>query len=126
LAAWSLGLEQYEAAFRENAIDETILPSLTTEDQKAKSARASSVRSDAGCLSNGVNILVLSSLNRHSHRREPTVGKVDMGLGSDRLWLSHHESGKDRCQGTLRQNLRGRAADRPRSPGSCTRCEDVG
>ena len=30
----SLGLEQYEAAFRENAINETLLPSLTAEDLK--------------------------------------------------------------------------------------------
>ena len=29
-----LGLEQYEAAFRENAIDDTVLPSLTAEDLK--------------------------------------------------------------------------------------------
>src|ERR1700760_3932112 len=29
-----LGLEQYEAAFRENKIDDTILPKLTTEDLK--------------------------------------------------------------------------------------------
>ena len=29
-----LGLEQYEVAFRENNIDSTILPSLTTEDLK--------------------------------------------------------------------------------------------
>ncbi|MCP3462927.1 adenylate/guanylate cyclase domain-containing protein [Bradyrhizobium sp. CCGUVB23] len=29
-----LGLEQYEAAFRENAIDDSILPSLTAEDLK--------------------------------------------------------------------------------------------
>ena len=29
-----LGLEQYEAAFRENNIDDAILPSLTTEDLK--------------------------------------------------------------------------------------------
>src|ERR1700676_2805555 len=29
-----LGLEQYEAAFRENRIDETVLPSLTAEDLK--------------------------------------------------------------------------------------------
>src|ERR1700682_2133851 len=36
LAGWlrSLGLEQYEAAFRENAIDDTVLPSLTAEDLK--------------------------------------------------------------------------------------------
>jgi hypothetical protein len=29
-----LGLEQYEAAFRENDIDDTVLPSLTAEDLK--------------------------------------------------------------------------------------------
>ena len=36
LGAWlrNLGLEQYEAAFRENAIDDTVLPSLTAEDLK--------------------------------------------------------------------------------------------
>jgi hypothetical protein len=30
----SLGLEQYEAAFRENAIDDTVLLNLTAEDLK--------------------------------------------------------------------------------------------
>ena len=30
----SLGLGQYEAVFRENEIDETVLPSLTAEDLK--------------------------------------------------------------------------------------------
>ena len=36
LGGWlrSLGLEQYEAAFRENAIDDTVLPTLTAEDLK--------------------------------------------------------------------------------------------
>src|SRR5215472_13433630 len=36
LGGWlrSLGLAQYEAAFRENAINEAILPKLTTEDLK--------------------------------------------------------------------------------------------
>ena len=36
LGGWlrSLGLEQYEAAFRENAIDEAVLPKLTPEDLK--------------------------------------------------------------------------------------------
>jgi class 3 adenylate cyclase/tetratricopeptide (TPR) repeat protein len=36
LEGWlrSLGLEQYEEAFRENAIDDTVLPSLTAEDLK--------------------------------------------------------------------------------------------
>ena len=30
----SLGLEQYETAFRENFVDEKVLPSLTSEDLK--------------------------------------------------------------------------------------------
>ena len=30
----SLGLGQYEAAFRDNEIDETVLPNLTAEDLK--------------------------------------------------------------------------------------------
>src|SRR6201984_367841 len=36
LGGWlrGLGLEQYEAAFRENKIDDTVLPSLTAEDLK--------------------------------------------------------------------------------------------
>src|SRR5215467_7391952 len=36
LGGWlrSLGLERYEAAFRENDIDETVLPNLTAEDLK--------------------------------------------------------------------------------------------
>ena len=36
LGGWlrSLGLEQYEAAFRQNAIDDSVLPSLTAEDLK--------------------------------------------------------------------------------------------
>ena len=36
MASWlrSLGLEQYEAAFRENGVDETVLPKLTAEDVK--------------------------------------------------------------------------------------------
>jgi hypothetical protein len=36
LAVWlrSVGLQQYKAAFRENAITEKLLPSLTAEDLK--------------------------------------------------------------------------------------------
>jgi SAM domain (Sterile alpha motif) len=36
MLAWlrSLGLEQYEAAFRDNAITEKVLPTLTAEDLK--------------------------------------------------------------------------------------------
>ena len=36
IASWlhSLGLQQYETAFRDNAIDMVVLPELTTEDLK--------------------------------------------------------------------------------------------
>jgi class 3 adenylate cyclase len=36
LGAWlrSLGLERYEATFRENEIDDTVLPTVTAEDLK--------------------------------------------------------------------------------------------
>ena len=36
VGAWlrELGLEQYEAAFRENAVDAEVLPRLTTDDLK--------------------------------------------------------------------------------------------
>ena len=36
LGGWlrSLGLERYEAAFRENEIDDAVLPNLTAEDLK--------------------------------------------------------------------------------------------
>ena len=36
IAAWlhSLGMQQYEAAFRDNAIDERVLPNLKAEDLK--------------------------------------------------------------------------------------------
>ena len=36
----SLGLGKYEASFRENEIDETILPGLTAEDLKDRQLRA--------------------------------------------------------------------------------------
>jgi hypothetical protein len=37
IAAWlhGLGLQQYEQAFRQNAIDDAVLPELTAEDLKA-------------------------------------------------------------------------------------------
>jgi hypothetical protein len=31
---WSLGLGKYEAVFRENEVDEAVLPDLTAEDLK--------------------------------------------------------------------------------------------
>ena len=34
---WRLALEQYEAVFRENRIDNTVLPNLAAQDLKAES-----------------------------------------------------------------------------------------
>jgi hypothetical protein len=43
LGGWlrGLGLERYEAAFRDNEIDETVLPNLTAEDLKDLGSRLS-------------------------------------------------------------------------------------
>ena len=45
LVAWlrSLGLGTYEVAFRENEIDETVLPSLTHENLKELGVTASGI-----------------------------------------------------------------------------------
>ena len=43
----SLGLGKYEAAFRENEIDETVLPSLTAEDLKELGVTALGHRREA-------------------------------------------------------------------------------
>jgi len=43
IAAWlhSLGMQRYEAAFRENAIDAAVLPELTADDLKEPRGQAS-------------------------------------------------------------------------------------
>jgi hypothetical protein len=45
----SLGLGKYEAAFRENEIDKTILPDLTADDLKELGKRRSAPPQAAGC-----------------------------------------------------------------------------
>src|SRR5215471_21059644 len=67
VAVWlrSLGLGQFEVAFRENAIDETVLPNLTAEDLKELGVAAvghrrklldaiAVLRTDAGGKTSGV------------------------------------------------------------------------
>ena len=44
----SLGLERYEAAFRENEIDQTVLASLTAEDLKEIKAALSNLTVHGG------------------------------------------------------------------------------
>jgi SAM domain (Sterile alpha motif) len=43
----SLGLGRYEAAFRENEIDETVLPGLTAEDLKELGVSAPGAQAQA-------------------------------------------------------------------------------
>jgi SAM domain (Sterile alpha motif) len=45
----SLGLGKYEAAFRENEIDETVLPNLTAEDLKELGVASLGQRSSSRC-----------------------------------------------------------------------------
>jgi SAM domain (Sterile alpha motif) len=54
VASWlrSLGLEQYEAAFRENAITEKLLPSLTAEDLKDLGVSFGGVQCGRCCIAN--------------------------------------------------------------------------
>ena len=53
LGVWlrSLGLERYEGAFRENEIDETVLPNLTAEDLKDLASRLSGIAASCSTLS---------------------------------------------------------------------------
>ena len=58
----SLGLGKYEAAFRENEIDETVLPSLTHETLKELGVTALSTTSGAFVCLNGLSFVRLLSL----------------------------------------------------------------
>ena len=57
-----LGLERYEAAFRENEIDEKVLPSLTAEDLKELGVKALGHRRSA-CGKDGERAAARSSLD---------------------------------------------------------------
>ena len=77
----SLGLEQYEAAFRENEIDETVLPSLTHETLKELGVTAvghrlklldaiAALRGDASSKSPSVDAATTSRLQAHVPKTE--------------------------------------------------------
>ena len=76
----SLGLGRYEAAFRENAIDETVLPSLTAEDLKELGVTAlghrrklldaiTALRSDASGKASSADVLTNQRIPIHSLAR---------------------------------------------------------
>src|SRR6476646_8660188 len=97
----SLGLGKYEAAFRENEIDETVLPSLTHETLKELGVTAvghrlklldaiAALRSDEGAktaLAEGATISATSSASPaadRAERRQVTVMFSDL-VGSTAL-----------------------------------------
>jgi class 3 adenylate cyclase len=103
VAVWlrSLGLEQYEAAFRENEIDETVLPSLTHEILKELGVTAighrlklldavAALRDDKGGKATSVAALTTSSVpsaaskDIAAERRQVTVMFSDL-VGSTAL-----------------------------------------
>ena len=99
LGGWlrCLGLEQYEAAFRENAIDDSVLPSLTAEDLKELGVDAvghrrkllnaiAALRADANAKATPSDSLATidTSAKESAERRLLTVMFVDL-VGSTAL-----------------------------------------
>src|SRR6185436_13140483 len=102
LGGWlrGLGLGKYEAAFRENEIDETVLPSLTEEHLKQLGVTAlghrvklldaiAALRGDASVKSPSVDVATTSSLpsahrEDRAERRQVTVMFSDL-VGSTAL-----------------------------------------
>ena len=101
VAVWlrSLGLGKYEAAFRENEIDETVLPSLTAEDLKELGVAAlghrrklldaiAALRADAGSKPPSADVATTSSTpsapEDRAERRQVTVMFSDL-VGSTAL-----------------------------------------
>src|SRR6476619_3479437 len=92
LGGWlrSLGLERYEAAFRENEIDETVLPSLTHETLKELGVAAVGHRLkllDAIAALRGDASQQTPSVTAAPARRSaatPTVAPVAEGVGERR------------------------------------------
>ena len=97
LGGWllSLGLEQYEAAFRDNAIDEALLPTLTAQDLKdlgivSVGHRRKLLNAIAALLANSLaapleeHSLVDAPLPEEAERRQVTVMFADL-VGSTAL-----------------------------------------
>jgi class 3 adenylate cyclase/predicted ATPase len=97
VGAWlrSLGLERYEAAFRENEIDETVLPALTAEDLKDLGVvvvghrrklldAIAALRADAKAPLPDVDLTIDRSPKEDAERRQVTVMFSDL-VGSTAL-----------------------------------------
>ena len=66
----SLGLGKYEAAFRENEIDETVLPSLTPEDLKELGVTALRA-SPSSCSMPSLLCATTRACRHHQSRQHP-------------------------------------------------------
>ncbi|HUC66991.1 MAG TPA: hypothetical protein VMA53_16240, partial [Stellaceae bacterium] len=97
LGGWlrSLGLDQYEAAFRENEIDATVLPRLTAEDLKDLGVgivghrrklldAIAALRADAEATAPAAAAPSGASAPSHAERRQVTVMFSDL-VGSTAL-----------------------------------------
>ena len=96
----SLGLGKYEAAFRENDIDETVLPSLTHETLKELGVASighrvklldaiAALRDGAGGKTPSIDVATTSSAPRdRAERRQVTVMFSDL-VGSNGAFGAH-------------------------------------
>ena len=134
IAVWlrSLGLGKYEAAFRENEIDETVLPSLTHETLKELGVIAvghrlklldaiAALRTDAGGKASAADVATTSSAPSASpedraERRQVTVmfshlvGSTALSARMDPEDLREVISAYQKANGVLSTSLRVRAA----------------
>ena len=69
----SLGLERYEAAFRENEIDETVLPSLTHETLKELGVTAVGHRLKMSAMCFAASVVCSVVARVHQRLRERTL-----------------------------------------------------
>ena len=83
----SLGLERYEAVFRENEINERVLPSLTAEDLK-----------ELGVTALGHRRILLDAI---AALRADAGGKVPTGDGTSSTPSAHPEDRAERRQVTV-------------------------
>ena len=103
-----LGLEQYEAVFRENRIDDTVLPSLTAEDLKdlgvgfvgdvSAGVRGALGRTDIIERTDGIPMFV-EKMTKAVPDGVPRFAHADLRLVYRRL----RHAGAQRCKGVARR-----------------------
>ena len=100
VVAWlrSLGLEEYETAFRENEIDEGVLPNLTTEDLKELGVAALGHRRKL--------LDAIAALRTDAGVKAPSVEPPDPEAAGDRRAPSGHSDvlGLRRFDGAIGSN----------------------